>query len=160
MESKKNLSQNQGTGSSAKDRTTASPSTGSTAGSSSNLSSQPVGTTGATGTTGSTGYPGGQTTASAPQRAREQGAESTYGQAKHAVTNAYDRTSEVLTNTYDQAMTYGRENPGKLTLIAFGAGIGIGLLLASSVGGGRSRTNRIAEPVINALSQVATEFFR
>jgi hypothetical protein len=65
-----------------------------------------------------------------------------------------------LTNTYDQAMSYGRENPGKLTLIAFGAGIGIGILLASNMGGGRSRTNRIAEPVINALSQVATEFFR
>jgi ElaB protein len=155
MESKKNLSQNQGIGSSStKDRATASPATGSTVGSSSDFSSQP------TGTTGSTGFTGGQTTASAPQRAREQGTDSTYGQAKHAVTNAYDRTSEVLTNTYDQAMTYGRENPGKLTLIAFGAGIGIGLLLASSVGGGRSRTNRIAEPVINALSQVATEFFR
>ena len=57
-------------------------------------------------------------------------------------------------------MTYGRENPGKLTLIAFGAGIGIGLLLAGSLGGGRSRTNRIAEPIVGALSQVAMEFFR
>ena len=75
------------------------------------------------------------------------------------MTDAYGKTSEVLSNTYDQAMTYGRENPGKLTLIAFGAGIGIGILLASGMGG-RSRTNRIAEPIVGALSQVAMEFFK
>jgi ElaB protein len=88
----------------------------------------------------------------------ERGAEM-YDQAKHAVTEAYDRTSETLSNTYDQAINYGRENPGKFALIAFGAGIGIGVLLASA-GSGRSRTSRIAEPVVNALSQVAMEFIR
>jgi ElaB/YqjD/DUF883 family membrane-anchored ribosome-binding protein len=182
MESNKNLSQNPGTGSSTKDRTTGStggsqsqtsgrtPTTGATGSTGTTSPTGTTGTTGSTGTagssstlgstTGSTGFSGSSTTASAPQRAREQGGESTINQAKQAVSGAYDRTSEVLTNTYDQAMTYGRENPGKLTLIAFGAGIGIGLLLASSVGGGRSRTNRIAEPVVNALSQVAMEFFR
>jgi ElaB/YqjD/DUF883 family membrane-anchored ribosome-binding protein len=113
------------------------------------------------GTSGSSG--GGATgqTGSAPQRAREQntgGGQSTYDQTRQTVTDAYGKTTEVLSNTYDQAMSYGRENPGKLTLIAFGAGIAIGLLLAGS--GGRSRTNRIAEPVVNALSQVALEFFR
>jgi len=65
-----------------------------------------------------------------------------------------------LSNTYDKTVTYGRENPGTMTLIAFGAGIGIGVLLASSLTGGRSRTNRIAEPIVNALSQVALEFLR
>lgn len=102
---------------------------------------------------------------SAPQRAREMasdvssGVQNAYDQTVKAVSEAYDKTSEVLTNTYDQTMTYGRENPGKLTLIAFGAGIGIGVLLASGFGGRRSN-RRFTEPVVNALSQVALELFR
>jgi len=106
------------------------------------------------------GYSGGQTTSSAPQRAREPntGGQSTYDQTIQSVTDAYGKTTEVLSKTYDEAMSYGRDNPGKLTLIAFGAGIAIGLLLSGA--GGRSRTNRMAEPVVNALSQVALEFFR
>lgn len=109
---------------------------------------------------------GGQSpTASAPQRAREiasdvnAGVQNAYDQTVKAVSEAYDKTSEALGNTYDQTMTYGRENPGKLTLIAFGAGIGIGLLLASGMGG-RNRNSRFVEPVVTALSQVALEFFR
>jgi ElaB/YqjD/DUF883 family membrane-anchored ribosome-binding protein len=106
-------------------------------------------------------------TASAPQKAKELASEmsgrmeAAVDQTKRAVTDAYDKTSEVLSNTYNQTMDYGRENPGKVTLIAFGAGIGIGILLASGFAGGRStRTTRIAEPVVNALSQIAMEFFR
>ena len=111
-------------------------------------------------TTGGQGQAG-----SAPQRARElaadvgSGVQTAYDQTVKAVSEAYDKTSEVLTNTYDQTMTYGRENPGKLTLIAFGAGIGIGVLLASGLGGRRSN-RRFTEPIVNALSQVALEFFR
>jgi hypothetical protein len=139
-----------GTGSSA--GSSAGSGTGSSAGSSSPTSQTTGGQTGSSYT--------GQTTGSAPQRAREQdiGGQSTFDQTKQTVSDAYGKTTEVLTNTYDQAMSYGRENPGKLTLIAFGAGIAIGLLLSGT--GGRSRTNRIAEPVVNALSQVAMEFFR
>jgi len=102
---------------------------------------------------------------SAPQRARElasevgSGVQNSYDQTVKAVSDAYEKTSEALTNTYDQTLTYGRENPGKLTLIAFGAGIGIGVLLASGFGGRRS-SNRYTEPIVNALSQVALEFFR
>jgi ElaB/YqjD/DUF883 family membrane-anchored ribosome-binding protein len=103
---------------------------------------------------------------SAPQRARDiasdvsSGVQTAYDQTRKAVGEAYEKTSEVLTNTYDQTMTYGRENPGKLTMIAFGAGIGIGILLASGLGGGRSRNARFAEPIVGALSQVALELFR
>jgi len=105
-------------------------------------------------------------TASAPQKAKEMASEvsarmeAAVDQTKRVVSDAYDKTSEALSNTYNQTLDYGRENPGKLTLIAFGAGIGIGILLASGLGGGRSRTNRIAEPVVTALSQIAMEFFR
>jgi hypothetical protein len=81
-----------------------------------------------------------------------------YDKTSEVLSNAYDKTSEVLSNTYDKTLTYGHQNPGTLTLISFGAGIGIGLLLASSLGG-RSRTSRIAEPAVNALSQLALEFF-
>jgi len=111
--------------------------------------------------TGTSGH-----TSSAPQRAREiasdvgGGVQTAYDQTIKAVGEAYEKTSEVLTNTIDQTMTYGKENPGKLTMIAFGAGIGIGILLASGLGGGRSRNSRIAEPIVGALSQVAMEFFR
>lgn len=104
-------------------------------------------------------------TASAPTRAREEAsnlkdkAGEVIDQTRQAVSNAYEKTSETLSNTYDQAVTYGRENPGTFALIAFGAGIGIGVLIASGLGG-RSRMSRIAEPIVGALSQVAIEFLR
>jgi ElaB/YqjD/DUF883 family membrane-anchored ribosome-binding protein len=120
---------------------------------------KPIGSQNPSGTTG-------RTTASAPQRAREaasdlsSGVQNAYDQTVKAVEGAYEKTSEVLSSTYNQTMTYGRDNPGKLTLIAFGAGIGIGLLLSSGLGGSRNRSRRFAEPVVNALSEVAMEFFR
>ena len=125
----------------------------------------PTGHTSPPPNTPSTGQTG--PTAASPQRAREEN--SNFGnrssevidQTKQAVTQAYDKTAETLSQTYSQAMEYGKENPGKLTLIAFGAGIGIGLLLAGGFSGGRSsRTTRIAEPAIDALSRIAMEFFR
>jgi ElaB/YqjD/DUF883 family membrane-anchored ribosome-binding protein len=81
-----------------------------------------------------------------------------YDQTRKTVNEAYDKTAQAVSSTYDQAMSFGREHPGQLTLIAFGAGIGFGLLLAS--GGSRRRTGRYAEPAINALSDIALEFFR
>jgi ElaB/YqjD/DUF883 family membrane-anchored ribosome-binding protein len=87
----------------------------------------------------------------------EKGAE-VYDQTKQAATQAYDKAANTISSTCDQAAAYGRENPGKLTLIAFGAGIGVGVLLAA--GGGRPRTRRYAEPVVNALYDIALEFFR
>ena len=115
-------------------------------------------------TQSSTGTPG--LAGTAPQRAREiasevgSGVQTAYDQTVKAVSEAYEKTSEVIGSTYDQTMTYGRDNPGKLTMIAFGAGIGIGVLLASGLGGGRSRNSRIAEPIVTALSQVALQLFR
>ena len=91
------------------------------------------------------------------QEISEKGAK-VYDQTKQAATQAYEKAANTLSGTYDQAMTYGRENPGRLTLIAFGAGIGVGVLLAA--GGGRPRTRRYAEPVVNALYDIALEFFR
>jgi ElaB/YqjD/DUF883 family membrane-anchored ribosome-binding protein len=81
-------------------------------------------------------------------------------QAKQAVTDVYNRASKSLNESYSQAVDYGRENPGKTTLIAFGAGIGIGLLLAGNFSSSRGRTGRIVPPIMNALTEIATEVFR
>ena len=118
-------------------------------------------TAGRPSSTGTSGH-----ASTAPQRVREAASEigsqvqGAYDQSVKAVGDAYEKTSETLTKTYDQAMTYGRDNPGKLTLIAFGAGIGVGVLLASGLGGRRSSSYGYTEPIVNALSQAALAFFR
>lgn len=57
-----------------------------------------------------------------------------------------------------RALKYGRENPGKTTLIALGAGLGAGLFFLRP-GSFRSRSSRYAKPIVNALYVVAREFF-
>ena len=56
-------------------------------------------------------------------------------------------------------MNYSRENPGKSTLIAFGVGIGVGLLMTNGITT-RSRSQRIVPPLMNALSEIASALFR
>ena len=81
-----------------------------------------------------------------------------YGQAEQAVSEAYDKTAKVVSETYEQAKSYSTENPGKTILIALGIGVGLGFLLGAS--SRRSRTGRLAQPVVNALSDIALEIFR
>jgi hypothetical protein len=80
-------------------------------------------------------------------------------QMRRSASEAYNRASHGMNETWEQAMEYGRENPGKATLIAFGAGVGVGLLLANGFVT-RSRSRRIVPPVMNALSEIASEIFR
>jgi ElaB/YqjD/DUF883 family membrane-anchored ribosome-binding protein len=87
----------------------------------------------------------------------ERGAE-TYGQAEQAVSAAYEKTTQAVSETYGKVKSYSSENPGKTILIALGIGVGLGFLLGAS--SRRSRTGRFAEPVVNALSDIALEFFR
>jgi len=91
------------------------------------------------------------------QNTLERGAKA-YGQAKEAVSDAYDKTAQTVSETYEQAKGYSSENPGKTILIALGIGVGLGFLLGAS--SHRSRTGRFAQPVVNALSDIALEFFR
>ena len=93
----------------------------------------------------------------ADQTIFERGAEA-YGQAQQAVSDAYDKTSEKVSETYDKARSYSSDNPGKTILIALGIGLGLGLLLGA--GTRRSHNDRYARPVVNALSDIALEFFR
>jgi len=93
----------------------------------------------------------------AAQTILERGAEA-YEQAEQAVTDVYEKTTQTVNDTYVHAKTYSTENPVKTILIALGIGVGLGFLLGTS--SRRSRTGRIAEPVVNALSDIALEIFR
>ncbi len=88
----------------------------------------------------------------------ERGAEA-YAHTKEVVSDAYDKTTDVLNGAYRRVLVYGRQNPGTAMLIAFGAGAGVGLLFAA---GGRrhSRSAYFGEPVVHAVSQIASEFLR
>ena len=99
----------------------------------------------------------GSVDATAQQSILERGAE-VYGQAEQAVSDAYDKTTQAVSETYGQTKSYSSENPGKTILIALGIGVGLGFLLGAS--SRRSRTGRFAQPVVNALSDIALEFFR
>jgi ElaB/YqjD/DUF883 family membrane-anchored ribosome-binding protein len=81
-----------------------------------------------------------------------------YGQAEQAVSQVYDKTAQAVSETYEKAKGYSTENPGKTILVALGIGVGLGLLLGAS--SRRSRAGRFAQPVVNALSDIALEFFR
>lgn len=81
-----------------------------------------------------------------------------FDETKEAMRQAYEKSARSLGHTYGQALEYGRQNPGKATLIAFGIGIGVGLLLLGSAR--RSRVSRYGEPIVNALSNMAMEFIR
>jgi len=87
----------------------------------------------------------------------EEGAEA-YKEAEKTASEMYNKTTKKLNETYEKAKIYNRENPGTTILVALGIGVGIGLLLANN--NYRPRTKRIARPVINALSDIAAEFFR
>lgn len=82
-------------------------------------------------------------------------------QAKQKVTDVYNQTAQSVSQGYENIKEYGQNNPGTMTLIAFGAGVGVGLLLASSMTGSRNtRAGRIVPPVLNALSDIAAQVLR
>ncbi|HKQ79994.1 MAG TPA: hypothetical protein VJ810_40255 [Blastocatellia bacterium] len=72
---------------------------------------------------------------------------------------AREPSSSGLSKTWEQAMNYSRENPGKSTLIAFGAGVGVGLLMTNGFTT-RRRSQRIVPPLMNAISEIASALFR
>jgi ElaB/YqjD/DUF883 family membrane-anchored ribosome-binding protein len=86
----------------------------------------------------------------------DQGAR-TYEDTKRKMSHVYDKSAYAIGQKYDQAMDYGRNNPGKTVLIAFGVGIGLGMIL---LGSRRSRMSRYGEPIVNALSNLALEYIR
>lgn len=112
--------------------------------------------TGQTGQTGQAGQAG-----QAAQKAKERVSDMA-GQARETINHADSRASRGMNETWDQAMVYSKDHPATATLVAFGAGLGIGLCIAGTFGGlqSRSRARRIVPPIMNALSDIAREFFR
>ena len=80
-------------------------------------------------------------------------------QTKQIASDAYDKTIQVAADTYDRTMVYGKQNPGQLTLIAFGAGLGVGLLVAAGFSS-RSRSSKLIEPAASLLTTIAKQYFR
>lgn len=74
------------------------------------------------------------------------------------VGDACQRAGQAISRTYEQAKNYSTSNPGKSVFIALGIGVGLGLLLSSR--SRHSHTGRFARPVVNALSEIALEYFR
>ena len=98
---------------------------------------------------------------SARTRAGNGGTAEVVGQAKQAINDAYDKTSRTVQKSYKQAVDYGRDNPMKTMLMVFGAGVGAGILIASTTKSSapRDRMSRIVPSVANALADVVSEIF-
>jgi ElaB/YqjD/DUF883 family membrane-anchored ribosome-binding protein len=91
------------------------------------------------------------------EKAQQYGSEA-YQKTSETLGQAYDKTAKAVGETYDQAMAYGRQNPALMTLIALGIGVGVGLMLAGSVR--RTRTRSFSEPIVEAISDFASEYLR
>ena len=88
----------------------------------------------------------------------QQAAGQAYQKASEAAGEAYDRTSRTASGAYDQAVGYGRENPALMTLITLGVGVGIGILLASSLR--RSESGSYSSPIVDAVYDFSRNLFR
>ena len=102
------------------------------------------------------------TTGNADSAAREKVEDRGAGmmdQAKLKAGQIYNQANRNLNEQYERVIGYGRRSPGKATLIAFGAGLGVGLLVVGSINA-RSRRSRLVEPIMNALSTLTYNLIR
>jgi len=102
------------------------------------------------------------TTGNADRAAREKVEDRGAGmmdQAKLKAGQIYNQANRNLNEQYERVIGYGRRSPGKATLIAFGAGVGVGLLVVGSIKA-RRRRSRLIEPVMNALSALTYNLIR
>jgi ElaB/YqjD/DUF883 family membrane-anchored ribosome-binding protein len=91
-------------------------------------------------------------------RERAEEAKDRIGEAKERITDAYERTSRTASRLYQDAMDYSREHPGTAALVAFGAGIGLGMLLGD--GSRESRYRRSFVPVLaTAVAEAVLDIF-
>lgn len=72
------------------------------------------------------------------------------------------RASGGMNDTWEQAMGYGKDHPVTTALIAFGAGIGVGLFIVAKLGGfhSRSRSSRMVPPILKLISEISREMLR
>jgi hypothetical protein len=96
------------------------------------------------------------TTGSAASAAREKFEER---DAQRKAGEVYNKATKSLNEQFVRMIDYGRENPGKAALIAFGVGLGAGLIVTGSFSA-RNRRSRRVETVMNALSALAYNLVR
>src|SRR5262245_48164263 len=83
--------------------------------------------------------------------------------ARQRLTHAYGRTTSNINQGYGKVVDYGKEHPGRTSLLVFGAGLGAGLLLSQQLSHRqtvRNRRSRFIPPVMNALAQISAQLFR
>jgi hypothetical protein len=100
-------------------------------------------------------------TGQARQPVRESASEMAGQQGRDELNENYG-ASKGMNETWDQAMEYSKDHPVTTALIAFGAGIGVGLFIVASFGGfqSRSRSHRLVPPILNLISVLSKELFR
>src|SRR5262245_218046 len=79
--------------------------------------------------------------------------------ARRRLSDAYDRTAQVANRAYSQTIDYARDNPGITALVTFGAGIGIGMLLAGGDRGYARYRGRIVPALATAAAEAVLEVF-
>jgi hypothetical protein len=82
-----------------------------------------------------------------------------YDTAKSAVSGAYQKTSQAVGAGYQRTVDYGREHPERFGLFTFLAGIGVGMIVCSMFPR-RTRTERLASPIIDAAADMARRYAR
>jgi ElaB/YqjD/DUF883 family membrane-anchored ribosome-binding protein len=98
------------------------------------------------------------TAAAAAERAKEATAQA-LKDAKEKVNRAYERSSDAVSQAYSRAMDYSRENPRNATLVALGAGFGLGLLFAYGVTGRPRNDRRFFPAVASTLADAVLDAF-
>lgn len=81
-----------------------------------------------------------------------------YQKASEKAGEMYRQTSETMSDAYESGASYVRQNPGMTTLIALGVGVGIGLLLSSSMR--RPRYQKFTEPIVDAIYDMVNDYVR
>ena len=95
----------------------------------------------------------------AAERAREAAGDAVRD-AKERLNRVYERSRETVSDAYNRAMDYSRENPRNATLVALGAGFGMGLLVAFAMpGGSRRGGNRRFLPTAVNLAETIVDVF-
>jgi ElaB/YqjD/DUF883 family membrane-anchored ribosome-binding protein len=91
-------------------------------------------------------------------RERTEEAKDRIGEAKERIADAYGRTSQAASRLYRDAIDYSREHPATAALVAFGTGVGLGMLLGD--GSRDSRYRRSFVPVMaTAIAEAVLDIF-
>jgi ElaB/YqjD/DUF883 family membrane-anchored ribosome-binding protein len=81
-----------------------------------------------------------------------------YDKAQHMAQEGYHKTSQAVSGAYESAVSYGRENPATMTLIALGIGLGVGLLLGAGLR--RPRQGSFTTPIVDAVYDMVNDYLR